>query len=139
MGFDPNTGQPLYPAQQQQVYQPPAQQPQVFQPPAQQPQVFQPQSPAYTPPKKLDETLGWVSVGLMAAGWLMQFHLFATIPALIVGIMAKNKIKKDPEKFGGGTMATIGIIGSIVNIVIVFLLVFIWIAIMLIALISGNM
>ena len=87
-------------------------QPQQPQAPApQQPQYQQPMAPAQPKP---DETLAWVSAGLAAAAWFLGLNLLTAIPAIIVGMMAKKKIKKEPDKYGGGTMATVGIVGGAV-------------------------
>jgi hypothetical protein len=140
-GFDPQTGQPLgqpqAPPQQPQAPpqqpQAPPQQPQAppqqgapmqqapqqgapMQPQAQQPQA-QPQPQAqqqYAPPPKKDETLAWVSAGLAAAAWFLGLNLLTAVPAIIVGMMAKKKIKNDPDTYGGETMATVGIVGGAV-------------------------
>lgn len=85
------------------------QQPQA--PVPQQPQYQQPMAPAQPKP---DETLAWVSAGLAAAAWFLGLNIFTGIPAIIVGMMAKKKIKKEPDKYGGGTMATVGIVGGAV-------------------------
>ncbi|MBW2261471.1 MAG: DUF4190 domain-containing protein [Deltaproteobacteria bacterium] len=77
--------------------------------------------------KKKDETLALVSVLLAAAAWVLQFHIFASVPAVICGHMARKKIKNDPEKFGGDGMAKAGVIIGWINIVIIMLGIVAWV------------
>jgi hypothetical protein len=141
MNFDPNTGQPIQQPQQNfdpNTGQPYVQQPQQPMAPAPQPAPYAPMQPApqapmqpvpqapmqpgprpqqpmgapYTPPVKKDETLAWVSAALAGAAWFLGLNLLTAIPAVIVGHMAKKKIKKDPDKYGGDTIATVGLVGG---------------------------
>jgi hypothetical protein len=48
--------------------------------------------------------------------------------ALITGYLAKGKIKEDPNAYGGGTLATIGMISGVVGILLTVGLTILWIA-----------
>ncbi len=78
-------------------------QPQPMQPGQPMQPMQQPQGPYYPAPPKKDETMALVA------------RLLA-IPAIIVGFMARNKIKADPERFGGDGLAKAGIIVGFVNL-----------------------
>ncbi len=125
--------QPVYQQPQQPAYQQPAQpaQPAPMQP-AQQPGQPVYQQPMAAPPmvKKKDETLALVSVLLAAAAWVLQFHIFASVPAVICGHMARKKIKNDPEKYGGDGMAKAGVIIGWINIVLILLGIIAWVLVM---------
>ena len=142
--FDPMTGQPIHepPVQQPVAYQQPAPQPIAYQQPAPQPVFVQPQpqarivqqpmpgvpaqpAPGYMPPQgqmpcpmapKKDETMALVALLLGVGAWVVQLHFLLAIPAIIVGFMARKKIKADPEKFGGDGLAKAGIIVGFVNL-----------------------
>lgn len=64
-----------------------------------------------------DQTLAIVSLILGIFSFICGGILLA-IPAIILAYMQKNNIKRDPVKYGGGTMATIGMILGIVNAVL---------------------
>ncbi len=129
--------QPAYQQPAQPAYQQPAQpaQPAPMQPaqqpmpgasapqPAAAPGMAPGQPMMAAPPmvQKKDETLALVSVLLAAAAWVIQLHIFAAVPAVICGHMARKKIKNDPEKYGGDGMAKAGVIIGWINIVIVLL------------------
>jgi hypothetical protein len=80
--------------------------------------------------KKKDETLALVSVLLAAAAWVLQFHIFASVPAVICGHMARKRIKNDPEKYGGDGMAKAGVIIGWINIVLILLGILAWVLVM---------
>ncbi len=128
--YDPQTGQPIQ--QQQPVYQQPAQQ--AYQQPAGQPMPgasapapMQQQQPPYyaqqqapLPPmqRKPDETLAIVSLCLGIASFFMGLFILASLPGVIVGHMAKKRIKNEPDKYGGASMATAGLIIGWINVVL---------------------
>ena len=141
--YDPMTGQMVQdpaPAQPQAAYQQPAvvqsPQPQAAAPfvvpqQAATPQVvpqqaaapyaapqqgFQPQAAAYAAPAKKDESMALVALLMAAGAWVMQFHILLSIPAIIVGFMARKKIKADPDRNRGDGLAKIGIIAGFVNV-----------------------
>ncbi len=136
--YDPQTGQPIQ--QQQPVYQQPAQQAyqqpqqQAYQQPAGQPMPgasapapMQQQQPPYyaqqqapLPPmqRKPDETLAIVSLCLGIASFFMGLFILASLPGVIVGHMAKKRIKNEPDKYGGASMATAGLIIGWINVVL---------------------
>ena len=63
--------------------------------------------------------LGILGVALTLV--ILAFMIFAPIVvilALIFGIMALNRIKKEPKKYGGKKMAWAGIILSILSIIL---------------------
>ncbi|MBW2261472.1 MAG: DUF4190 domain-containing protein [Deltaproteobacteria bacterium] len=126
------------PVQQQPVQQQPAQQQPVQQQPAgqpmpgasapmpvqQQPYYAQQQPPYYAqqqvpiPPmqKKPDETLAIVSMCLGIASFIMGLFILASIPGVVVGHMARKRIKTEPDKYGGASMATAGLVIGWINI-----------------------
>jgi hypothetical protein len=131
--------QPQYQQPQQQAYQPVPQQ--AYQPGAPAPGYAPAGYPAVPQVKKKDETLALVSILLAAGAWILQFHIFMAVPAVICGHMARKKIKQDPEKFGGDGMAKAGVIIGWINIAIWVLAILAWVLFMvvgcLIAIIGG--
>lgn len=72
----------------------------------------------------LDQTLAIVSLvcGILA---ICLCGIFSGIPAIITGVMAKNKIDANPEQFGGRGMAIAGIItGAIGSVLFVIGIIF---------------
>ena len=131
----PAYGQPAAPQyvapQQPAAYQQPApQQPVLVQPPA--PMAGQPMPgapaqpmPANVPPQgyapyptapRKDETMALVALLMAVGAWVVQLHFLLAIPAIIVGFMARKKIKADPDRFGGDGLAKAGIIVGFVNL-----------------------
>ena len=56
-----------------------------------------PHPPRQAPVKK-DNILPIISIGLAAASWITQTHIFTSVPAVVIGIIALVKIKREPEK-----------------------------------------
>lgn len=112
------------------------------------PQGYQQAPRGYIPvqPKKKDETLALVSLLLAVASWAFGLNIFGAVPAIVVGVMARRKIKQDPETYGGDGMALGGIVMGIVMTVLVvavvgiYLLIFIVpFVITLVAMILGGL
>lgn len=65
-----------------------------------------------------NKTLGMVSLILGVASFICSLSFLGAIPAVILGYMQKNKIKSDPMQYGGGGLATAGMILGIANIIL---------------------
>jgi hypothetical protein len=76
---------------------------------------FQPTSAA---PAKQNNTLGMVSLILGVVSFVCGLSFLAAIPAIITGYMQKGKIKSDPVQFGGGGLATAGMILGVANVIL---------------------
>jgi hypothetical protein len=85
------------------------------------PYYAQQQQPIPPMQKKPDETLAIVSLCLGIASFIMGLFILASIPAVIVGHMAKKKIKTEPDKYGGASMATGGLVVGWINIAVTLL------------------
>lgn len=104
--------------------------------PPYQPQPYQQQPPYYAPQgapippqiRKPDETLAIVSLVLAIASWVMGLLILGSIPAVVVGHMARKKIRADPQGFGGDSMATAGLIVGYINIAVTVFVVLIVVA-----------
>ncbi len=81
------------------------------------------QSPAGSGP---NQTLAIVSLILGILSFLCG-GIFLGIPAIITGYMQRNNIKSNPAEYGGGTLATIGMILGVVNLVLTVVVVIIYI------------
>ncbi len=92
----------------------------------------------YPPPmKQKDETLALVSLLLAVASWIFGMTIFTAIPAVVVGIMARRRIKQDPEHYGGDGMALGGIVMGIVMTVLFTGIAVVWLLAMLVPLLMG--
>jgi hypothetical protein len=65
-----------------------------------------------------NKTLAYVSLGLGILGFICCGNIICGIPAIIVGIMARNKEAADPRTYGGSSLAMIGMILGALSIVI---------------------
>lgn len=72
-----------------------------------------------------EQTLAIISLILGIFSFICGGILLA-IPAIILAYMQKNNIKRDPARYGGGTMATIGMILGIVNSVLTVIILVIY-------------
>jgi hypothetical protein len=72
-----------------------------------------------------ENTLAIVSL-VLGVGSFICLGIVMGIPAVITGYMQKNNIKKDPARYGGGGMATAGMILGAVNIVLTVIFVIIY-------------
>ena len=90
------------------------------------PQVMpgQPAPPPPQPPARKDNILPIVSIGLAAASWVTQTHVFTSIPAIVIGIIALVKIRREPERHdvhSGRIMSWAGIGIGCLNVLLIFL------------------
>lgn len=73
-----------------------------------------------------DQTLAIVSLVLGIVSFVCSLSIIAAIPAVITGYMQKNNVKNNPAQYGGGTMATIGMILGAVNIALTIIILIIY-------------
>ena len=67
-----------------------------------------------------NKTLAIVSLVLGILGAPVCCGVFAAVPAIVVGVIAKSRIKSDPAVYGGAGLATAGIIlGAIATLITV--------------------
>lgn len=64
-----------------------------------------------------NKTLAYVSLGLGILGFICCGNILCGIPAIIVGIMARNKEAADPRTYGGSNLAMIGMVLGALSIV----------------------
>ncbi len=62
-----------------------------------------------------NQTMGYVSLGLGILSMLCCVSILTGPGAIITGYMARGKANSDPENYGGGTMALIGMILGVVG------------------------
>lgn len=75
-------------------------------------------SPAHMPlPGGQDKGLATWSMVLGVLG-IACCGVFTAIPAIVLGVMAKNNISRQPERYGGSGLATAGIVLGIVGTVL---------------------
>jgi len=55
-------------------------------------------TPEQHPPAKKENILPIISIGLAAASWITQTHFFTSVPAIVIGIVALVKIRREPER-----------------------------------------
>lgn len=65
-----------------------------------------------------NKTLAIVSLVLGIASFICALSFIGAIPAVITGYMQKGKIKSNPAEYGGGGLATIGMILGVINIIL---------------------
>lgn len=70
-----------------------------------------------------NKTLAYVSLGLGILGFICCGNIVCGIPAIIVGIMARNKEAADPRTYGGSSLAMIGMVLGALSIVIFIVIV----------------
>ena len=108
------------------VYAPPSQPgygpgPGSWQSPAYPPANYAPPSPltpAYPYPAspQLDQTLAIAALVCGAVSVIfMCFGAILGVPAIVLGIMARNRIKNDPARYGGNGLATAGLVCGLVS------------------------
>jgi hypothetical protein len=78
--------------------------------------------------RSTDDTLAIVSLVLGVVSWIMGFflwmfglgiflvHFVVAIPAVVCGHLQKKRIRKDAEAYGGGGLATAGLVLGYLNI-----------------------
>ena len=79
-----------------------------------------------------NKTMAFVSLGLGIFG-LICLGPLGGIGAIVTGYMAKNNIKSDPSTYGGGTLATIGMVLGVITMVIYVLFLILYIALIVLA------
>ncbi|HTH51578.1 MAG TPA: DUF4190 domain-containing protein [Pyrinomonadaceae bacterium] len=106
------------------------QQAQAAQPPAQWQQPQMQNFGGYPMAAAPNQTLATVSLCLGVAsltiGWCCSSGILLGPAAIVVGLIAKSNIRKDPDKFTGSGMATAGIITGSVFIALYILIIVIY-------------
>ncbi len=98
--------------------------------------------PPVQPPAKKENILPIISIGLAAASWITQTHFFTSIPAIIIGIIALVKIRREPEKHdvhSGRIMSWAGIGIGCLNVVLIGLAVIAGIAFAILDIAMGGL
>ena len=86
-----------------------------------------PYVPAPMPVRK-DQSLGIVSLLLAVAAWVTQTHVIASIPAIVIGIVALVRIRREPEKYDADTgriTAILGIVFGVADLLLIVVGVFV--------------
>lgn len=72
--------------------------------------------------KKKGLAIASLVFGIIGAGYVSTISLIASIVAIVYGIMAMNKIKKDPNSYAGKGLAIAGLMLGCLGLVIVIVL-----------------
>jgi len=68
----------------------------------------------------------------LICGILLCLGPLTGLPAIVAGVVAKGQIRQDPTNVGGGTMATVGIVLGILNVLGSIAAVVIWVVSLLV-------
>lgn len=73
-----------------------------------------------------DQTLAYVSLGAGIASFVCLGPI-GSITALVTGYLAKKNITENPDKYGGATLATVGMVLGAINLLLVLLVIILWV------------
>lgn len=102
-----------------------------YAPPAVRPNYAPPMAPSMQGGQ--DQTFAVVSL-ICGVTSFVCFGPLSSIPAVIFGVMARNRVKQDPARFGGAGLAMAGLILGSINLALVAL----YVVIVVIAALAGN-
>ena len=71
---------------------------------------------APSPPATKDRNLAVASLVFAILAWFMNMHAAAAIPAVILGVIQRRRIRREPERYDGDGMALAGIVAGGVNL-----------------------
>jgi hypothetical protein len=94
------------------------------------------------PPAKKENILPIISIGLAAMSWITQTHFFTSIPAIVIGIVALVKIRREPEKHdvhSGRILSYAGIGIGCLNVGFIVLAVLLGIAFAVLDIVTGGL